>query len=167
MNKLVEEFKRLISKDRVNFIIHCLKLGLILLFILGLLMPFAVGGLITNGQISMAGVQGAVLYILPLLVIMFAYAFFVLNKNAKLSNLLFKVATIICTLTVFWGLLLFFVGLQADGSDLGTGMMFMIIFNAFMWYLFFAEKKVNVLVIKYAKPTSQDEEQVIEASKEE
>lgn len=167
MNTWSAEFKRLMSYDKVNFIMHCLKVGFIFLFLIGLVMPFVVGVNINNGRVSMAGLVGGVFYTLPIAVFLVLYVFMVLSKKTKVADLIFKLSSAVGFITILWGFILFFVGFNPNGVDLGTGMMFMILFNACMWYIVFAEKKVSTFVSKYAKSNVSSQDNRIEASKEE
>lgn len=165
MNKWVEEFKRLLAKDRISFVIHCLKAGFILMFLLGLVMPFAIG---SANTISMSSkIMGGNFYT-PVIVILFiAYVLTILMKKTKLANTIFKTSTILSLLIIIWGLIFFFVGVKPAGGDLGTGMLFMIIFNFCMWYIFVKESKVVELINKYSRTVDKQEKLVEDTSKEE
>ncbi|MCF7930209.1 MAG: hypothetical protein K9L02_01735 [Acholeplasmataceae bacterium] len=127
-------------------------------------MPYVIG---TANSISMSSkIIGGNFYT-PLIVIMlFVYILLVLLKKTKLASVIFKIVTILSTLIITWGLIFFFVGANPQGGDLGTGMLFMIIFNTCMWYIFFKEAKVIELINKYSKTQVNPQENHLDESKE-
>ncbi|MFH0767039.1 MAG: hypothetical protein ABH890_07240 [Bacillota bacterium] len=153
MNKFIQEFKRLISQERSRFIYYCIQTGFSFLYLIGLLVPFFVGESLINGKVSMAGLIGGVFYTLLVLVLLMIYLLAILSSKSKESKLLYKINSIVGSLIIFWGFLLYFVAFKSNGADLGAGMLFMIIFNAGMWYSIFGEKTMLNAINKFSKPS--------------
>jgi len=165
MNKIGVEFKRLLAYDRTSLTVFSIKAGSIFLFFIGLLMPYVIG---TTNSISMSSkIIGGNFYTPLIVILLFVYILLFLLTKTRLASIIFKIITILSTLIVIWGLIFFFVGANPQGGDLGTGMLFMILFNTCMWYIFFKEAKVIRLINKYSKAQVNPQVNHSDISKEE
>ncbi|MFA5037452.1 MAG: hypothetical protein WC479_09800 [Candidatus Izemoplasmatales bacterium] len=156
MNKLIDAFKELLSKEKPLFILACLRVGVAFLFFINIFIPFFIVDFTTStNPVGSYQFPGTLIFILLMFALIIAYIYFLLVKNNKLSRVCLLIEAIVISVYFLWGIILFSTTASQASQQIATtvvagfGFYMQIILIGLSWFLVFGEKILLFMIGKY------------------
>lgn len=157
MKKWLETFKRLMSENKPQFVLLCLRLGVAFLFFIAMMIPFfklIQFGDVVNQTSSVQFPAGWVFLILTL-GLLGGVLYLTLAENAKMLKIGLLVQSIQASVQFLWGLIIYGV-LVAEAATypdasvaFGFGFILQLILIALLWFTALGESLILPLLKKW------------------
>lgn len=138
MNTIKQNFNDLWNNEKPVFYFIVIRLSIGFLFFLSMLLPYAKGSALIDGRVSLVALDGGGVFAFLIFVTILLNAFFAVLKNNKLEKIIYLVQSILATIIVLYGVLVYVVGFEEVASNISHGFGYTLGLISFllMWVLF-------------------------------